>query len=133
MTVRLVPAALAVLLVAPLSPPASAVEVHAHRGGAGLAPENSFAAFRNALALGVDALELDLQLTRDGVLLVHHDAEIDLARCAGPATVKPPSRRIRDLTAGQLAELRCEGERIPRFAEILALVSESGSDAGLTV
>ena len=50
-----------------LPPAASALEVHAHRGGAGPAPENSLPAFRAAIDLGVDALELDLQLSRDGV------------------------------------------------------------------
>ena len=131
MFVRLAPTTLALVLLSAV--PAGAVEVHAHRGGTGAAPENSLAAFRHALDLGVDALELDLQLTRDSVLVVHHDAEIDLGRCAGPATVKPPSRRIRDLSSAQLAELRCEGEPVPRFTEVLALVSESGSTAGLTV
>lgn len=51
--------------------------VFAHRGGAGLAPENTFAAFDKGLALGADGLELDVRLTRDGVVVVHHDATVD--------------------------------------------------------
>jgi len=51
--------------------------VFAHRGGAGLAPENTFAAFDQGIALGADGLELDVRLSRDGVVVVHHDATVD--------------------------------------------------------
>jgi len=49
----------------------------AHRGGSLLAPENTLAAFDNGLALGADALELDIQLTSDGEIVVIHDATVD--------------------------------------------------------
>ena len=49
----------------------------AHRGGAGLAPENTIAAFQNGLALGADGLELDVRLSKDGVVVVHHDARLE--------------------------------------------------------
>ena len=48
----------------------------AHRGGSGLAPENTLAAFDRAAALGVDGLELDVRLSRDGVVVVHHDPSL---------------------------------------------------------
>src|SRR5437016_1352334 len=51
--------------------------IAAHRGGAALAPENSLAAFRNALALGADIVEFDLHLTRDGEVVVIHDPTLD--------------------------------------------------------
>ena len=51
--------------------------VFAHRGGSALAPENTIAAFDNGLALGVDGLELDVHLSRDGVVVVHHDVLLD--------------------------------------------------------
>lgn len=69
--------------------------VFAHRGGRALAPENTVAAFDRGLAAGADALELDVRLTRDGVPVVHHDADLD--RCTsgtGP---------IERLTAADLA------------------------------
>ena len=50
------------------------VDVQAHRGGMGLMPENTIAAMKNALDLGVNTLELDLQLSKDGVVVVSHDA-----------------------------------------------------------
>src|SRR3954469_6015623 len=51
--------------------------VFAHRGGSGLAPENTLAAFDNGLALCVDGLELDVHLARDGQVVVHHDQALD--------------------------------------------------------
>ena len=53
--------------------------VIAHRGGAGEAPENTIAAFVRARDLGVDGLECDVHLTRDGVVVVHHDPDLKLA------------------------------------------------------
>ena len=49
----------------------------AHRGGAGLAPENTLAAFDQGVALGADGLELDVRLSRDGVVVVHHDRTLE--------------------------------------------------------
>ncbi len=51
--------------------------VIAHRGGAGQWPENTLFAFRNAIEAGADALEFDVHATRDGVLVVMHDATVD--------------------------------------------------------
>jgi glycerophosphoryl diester phosphodiesterase len=51
--------------------------VFAHRGGSALAPENTIAAFDNGLALGADGLELDVHLSRDGVVVVHHDRMLE--------------------------------------------------------
>jgi glycerophosphoryl diester phosphodiesterase len=51
--------------------------VYAHRGGAALRPENTLVAFDHGLASGADGLELDVRLSRDGVVVVHHDALLD--------------------------------------------------------
>ena len=51
--------------------------VVAHRGGGGLAPENTLASFRNGIALGADFIEMDIHLTKDGIPVVIHDATID--------------------------------------------------------
>jgi len=76
----------------------------AHRGGAQLMPENTLAAFADALARGCDGAELDVQLTRDGAVVVHHDFRLraGLARKGG-VWLTGPGPRIRDLS---LAELR---------------------------
>jgi glycerophosphoryl diester phosphodiesterase len=56
---------------------ANNVQRVAHRGGSLLAPENTLAAFRNALTLATDAIELDVQMSRDGELIVFHDNTLE--------------------------------------------------------
>lgn len=85
--------------------------VIAHRGASGHAHENSPAAFRQAVALGADGVELDVHATRDGELLVHHDP---LVRGVGI---------IADLPAAAFAGHRLpNGEAIPTLAEALDLL-----------
>ena len=55
----------------------SQIERVAHRGGSQLAPQNTLAAFRNALTLPIDAIELDVHLSRDGQAIVFHDYTVD--------------------------------------------------------
>ena len=71
----------------------------AHRGGAQLMAENTLAAFADALARGCDGVELDVQLSRDGAVVVHHDFRLmkDVARKDG-AWLAAPGPRIKDLT-----------------------------------
>jgi glycerophosphoryl diester phosphodiesterase len=71
--------------------------VFAHRGGAALAPENTLAAFDHSAELGVDGFELDVRLSKDGKVVVIHDA--DVARTTGT------SGAVSDFTASQLAQL----------------------------
>jgi glycerophosphoryl diester phosphodiesterase len=70
--------------------------VFAHRGGAGLAPENTIPAFDRGLALGVDGLELDVHLARDGTAVVHHDATLDRTTDAsGPVSARDAAELAR--------------------------------------
>ncbi len=85
--------------------------VIAHRGASAEAPENTLAAFDRALALGVDGIELDVRLTRDGVPVVFHDAT--LARLAGRRA------RVSRLTLAELRAVRIAGEAIPTLEEVL--------------
>ncbi len=62
------------LLSAPLLPRPL---VYAHRGGSALRPENTLAAFEHGLSLGADGLEFDVHLSRDGVVVVHHDDTLE--------------------------------------------------------
>ncbi len=100
--------------------------VFAHRGGAALAPENTRGAFRQAAALRVDGCELDVRLSRDGEVVVVHDATLDRTTdAAGPVSA---------LTAAELGRVdagyrfdkeagfpwRGRGEGVPRLADVLA-------------
>ncbi|MEQ9143083.1 MAG: glycerophosphodiester phosphodiesterase family protein [Parvibaculaceae bacterium] len=76
----------------------------AHRGGAGLWPENTIEAFRNAIKAGADGIELDVHLTRDKVLVVHHDESLKpaIARGKNGEWLTRPTPRIKDLTFEEL-------------------------------
>lgn len=86
----------------------------AHRGASTERPENTLAAFRRALALDVDGIELDVHVTRDGVPVVFHDPV--LRRMTGAAG------RIANQTWPQLRPLRIRGsEPVPRLVDVLRL------------
>ena len=85
-------------------------EIIAHRGASRERPENTLAAFRRARELGADAVELDVHLTADRVLVVHHDPTVDTM--SGP-------RRIGEMTLGALAELRVRKEPIPTLEQVV--------------
>ena len=72
-----------VVLLAAIASSAAAFDLQGHRGARGLAPENTLAAFRTALAIGVTTLETDLAVTRDGVLVLSHDPHLNPALTRG--------------------------------------------------
>jgi len=117
--------ALAVALAASAGAPAT--RIAAHRGGAALWPENSLLAFRSALTLGVDALELDLHLTADGEVVVLHDPTLERTS-TGRGAVR--DARLADLTSVRLKtrEGGETAERVPTFAQVLDLVAQSSSE-----
>ena len=117
-------------LATPHQPERRRPVVYAHRGGAALRPENTLAAFDHGLALGADGLELDVHLSRDGVVVVHHDTTLE--RTTGG------TGRIVDRTADELARVdagywftpepgaaapqypyRGQAIGVPRFADVL--------------
>jgi len=99
--------------------PLTALQHIAHRGGPKYAPENTLAAFRNAVTQGVDWLEFDVQMTKDGVLVVIHDDTVDRTTNGTGAVRDLTLEQIRVLDAGQ-------GEKIPTFEEVLKLAKTSG-------
>ncbi len=82
-----------------------AFDLQGHRGARGLHPENSLPGFAAALGLGVTTLEMDLAMTRDGVLVVHHNRRLDPDRTRGPggAWLEEPTPAIFELTRAGLA------------------------------
>jgi len=81
--------------------------VYAHRGGSKLRPENTLLAFDHGLALGADGLEFDVHLSRDGVVVVHHDRTLNRTTSGtGPLAA---------LTAAELSRLDA-GAHFPGFA-----------------
>src|SRR5262245_34742321 len=91
----------------------------AHRGASARAPENTLAAFREAIRLGADAIELDVQLSADGVPMVIHDLTVDRTTNGHGSVASFASRDLRRLDAGAWYSSRFRGERIPTLEEAL--------------
>jgi glycerophosphoryl diester phosphodiesterase len=91
----------------------------AHRGFSSRYPENTILSFRKALDLGVSRLELDLQVTRDGDLVVLHDRTVDRTTDNSGATTDFTLEEIRALDAGSWLSDEFAGNRIPTFLEVL--------------
>jgi glycerophosphoryl diester phosphodiesterase len=105
--------------------------VFAHRGGCDLGPENTLAAFDLGMAAGADGLELDVRLSSDGIVMVHHDDTLErTTSAAGP---------LKRLTADELARVdagcrfagrgdfpfRSQGVGIPTLAQVLRRYPEA--------
>lgn len=117
----------------------------AHRGGTGLWPENTLEAFARAIDLGVDGIELDVHLSSDGKLVVHHDESLNPSFARGPdgTWLDEPTSLIKDLSVEELRQydvgrLRpgsdyasrhpgqqaIDGARIPTLEDVYRLVRE---------
>lgn len=91
----------------------------AHRGQSGDVPENTLAAFQNAANLGADWLELDVQMSKDGHLVVIHDETVDRTTTGSGPVAGLTLAEIRALDAGN-------GEQIPTFEEVIDLAKTAG-------
>jgi glycerophosphoryl diester phosphodiesterase len=124
-----------------------AFDIEAHRGGRALFPENTLPSFANALSMGVDTLELDIGVTKDGAIVVSHERGLnpDLARNADGVYVAPPGipfvqLQLEDVKKYDVGQIRpgsayaaqfpeqrvVPGTRIPTLKEVLELVRKSG-------
>lgn len=89
-----------------------------HRGASGVRPENTMVAFAEAVRLGADGVELDLQLTADGVPVVYHDRT--LGKIGGRGTIRAHTlAELRALDFGAWFDRRFAGERVPTLADVL--------------
>jgi len=107
------------------------IQVHGHRGARAVLPENTLPAFEYAIDAGADAIEMDVNVTRDDVLVISHDPVLNPEICRGPGG----SHIIRELTFSELRAWDCgslvnpqfprqkpvPGARIPALDEVLAL------------
>ncbi|MFA6434920.1 MAG: glycerophosphodiester phosphodiesterase [Elusimicrobiales bacterium] len=124
------------------------IDVHGHRGTSGTRPENTLAAFREALRVGVDVLEMDMNVTRDGVIVISHEKFVNPELCLGPDGKKPSRRTpIISLSFEELEKYDCgsiknpgfpkqvpsPGEKIPSLAEVFELVKNSTEPAAAKV
>ena len=96
--------------------------IHGHRGARGLAPENTLAGFACALKVGVDVLELDLRMSADGKIVIHHDRKLnpDLTRIKAGTWLTPPTKPLDHYTFEALQQFdmghaRPESSILKRF------------------
>lgn len=123
---------------APRGPRSSPLRI-AHRGASVEAPENTLASVRAAVAQGCDFVEVDVQRTKDGALVLFHDRTIDrttnvqqvLPRRRGAAVAHLTLAELRSLDAGSWFAPQYAGEPVATLAEVLAVLA--GTDCGLLV
>jgi endoglucanase len=130
------------------SVPGLAFDIQGHRGARSLLPENTLPSFKRALEIGVDTIECDLAITKDGEVVIYHDRHLNphitrgpdgqWLEHAGPAIasltyqelqaydvgrIKPATRYAREFSD----QVAIDGTRIPKFSELLDLVSKSAN------
>ncbi|MBX9904865.1 MAG: glycerophosphodiester phosphodiesterase [Burkholderiales bacterium] len=127
---------------------AQAIDLQGHRGARGLLPENTLPAFAQALSIGVTTLELDTAVTRDGVVVVSHDATLnpDITRGSdglwltrhGPAIHTLTWNELQQYDVGRIrpqtayaqrfpVQQPVDGTRMPRLTEVFALARRAGN------
>lgn len=131
------------------------MQMIAHRGGGGLRVENTLAAFANAIALGAAGAELDVHLSRDGQVVVHHDDDLNPAYCrhAGGGWITPDEALpLASLTYDQMLRydigaprpgtdyarrfdriVSTPGERIPLLRDVIELAQARSTDFLLVI
>lgn len=100
------------------------VQIQAHRGASGIAPENTLAAFREAVYVGADGIECDIHATKDGVYVVCHDGEIDRTSNGHGRIGEYTLEELRRFDFGGWKDPRFAGEQIPTLEEVLAVVKD---------
>lgn len=99
-------------------------EVSAHRGASALYPENSMSAFEGAVELGADWIELDVQETKDGQIIVMHDANLRRTTGINRAVWTVTYDEIKGLDCGSWFHPKFAGQRIPLLSDVLAFAKE---------
>jgi len=95
-----------------------------HRGAAGLAPENTLASLQVAQRLGATWVEVDVQRTRDNVLVILHDNDLDRTTNGTGKVLEMDSEYVATLDAGSWYGSKFAGEPIPRLDEVLVFIRE---------
>lgn len=142
---RVIPKSMAIIVLLSISTALYAnaeFDVQGHRGCRGLMPENTIAAFTYALKLPVDTIELDTVVTKDGVVVINHEAYLNPQRTRKDGQFILEKILIKDLTYEELKEFdigrlsepevwpeqtQLDGQRVPSLEEVLSLVHEYNS------
>lgn len=109
---------------------APAVAVSAHRGANDVAPENTLAAYRAAIDLGADFIEIDIHMTQDGQLVSIHDSTLDRTTDGKGPVREITFEALRKLSAGRWFGEAFAGEKVPTLEEICRLVRDHPGPKG---
>jgi glycerophosphoryl diester phosphodiesterase len=93
----------------------------AHRGASAYYPENTIISFKGAMNMAADMVELDVQLTSDGEVVVFHDKKISRCTSGRGRIADYPLAKLKKLDAGSWFDKKFQGERIPTLLEVLGL------------
>ena len=96
----------------------------AHRGASAYSPENTVAAINKAFELGADGIEIDVQMSRDGELFLHHDWTLEKLGNEKSLVISKTLSQLKKLDAGKWFSSEFEGEKIPTLSEALSVVPE---------
>ncbi|WP_243355669.1 glycerophosphodiester phosphodiesterase [Bacillus litorisediminis] len=99
--------------------------IFAHRGSKGTHPENTLAAFQKAIELGVDGIELDVHVTKDGELVVIHDETVDRTTNGTGRICDLTLAEIKQFDAGSWFSPNFADEKIPALTEVLQLLKST--------
>jgi glycerophosphoryl diester phosphodiesterase len=102
----------------------STLQISAHRGNASSAPENTLAAFKNALQAGAHFIEVDVRTTKDGILMIMHDANLERTTNGKGAFKLYDAKYLKTLSAGKGYSDSFENEKIPTLEESCQLIYE---------
>ncbi len=116
--------ATAILLIIATAASSQIPEIIAHRGASADAPENTMAAFKLGWAQNADACELDLYLTRDGKVIVIHDADAKRTTGSPGLVASRDFAELRTLDAGSWKGAAWNGEKLPTVSEALATIPQ---------
>ena len=96
--------------------------IYAHRGASAYAPENTMSAFHEAARRYADGIELDVQMTKDGVIVVMHDEDVSRTTNSQGLVREKTLKEIKDLDAGGLYSRLYVGEKVPTLEEVLTFL-----------
>jgi len=103
--------------------PEKEIQILAHRGASGIAPENTMPAFEKAIAAQTDYIELDVHLSKDSVVVVMHDFSVDRTTNGTGLIADLNSDDIGTLDAGEKFDTKYTGTKVPLLEEVIKKVN----------
>ncbi|MCM1991047.1 glycerophosphodiester phosphodiesterase [Oceanirhabdus seepicola] len=108
-------------------------KIFAHRGYSGKYPENTLKSFKKAIDYGAQGIETDVQMSRDGELILIHDEKIDRTSNGTGYVFNMSYNELLELDFGEWKRKKFRGEKIPKLSELLELVQDKNIELNLEI